>query len=437
MKAILRLVLLLACLPLHAAPNIVFIFSDDAGFRDFGFQGSPEFKTPNLDRLAREGVVCSNGYVSGAVCVPSRAGLLTGRYQQRFGVYHNDFSFEVPRDHPTMLEAIKSQGYETSAFGKWHVGMSPGNHPNKRGADYFFGFLGGHRFYTPWPRGHKKGDNPAFLLRENERVVDESSLDFYTTDLFTDRALEFIERSRGSEKPFFVYLAHHAVHDPLQALDADAKPYRKLEDPKRRTLGGMTAALDRSVGRLLDYLDSNDLRENTLVVFSNDNGGATKIHADNGPLRGHKGVLYEGGVRVPFVLSWPGTLPQGETFSHPVITLDLYPTFVKLAGGDPTKHPKLLDGIDLMPFLTGAEADAPHQSLCWEDRTAAAVRAGDWKLLDWKSGDKPDELYRLSTDIGEQTSLAAEQPEIVKRLKAHLAEWRSANAPDRAWKESM
>ncbi|QDU90801.1 Arylsulfatase precursor [Pirellulimonas nuda] len=417
-------------------PSILLIYADDAGFNDFSFQGAGEFKTPCIDRLAREGVVCTSGYMTGSVCVPSRAGMLTGRYQQRFGVYSNDFSLNIPHAEPNFGEAVQPLGYRTGVIGKWQIGTDKGYWPTERGFDYFFGFLAGHRDYFAYKRNSKKAKNTSFRLMENDGLINEFGKDFYTTDLFTEKAIAFMEESRQADEPFFLYLSHNAVHGPLQAKEDDKQPYVGLDDVKRRTLGGMIAALDRSTGRLLEYLESSALRENTLVVFTNDNGGSPATNADNAPLNGHKGTIYEGGNRVPFVFSWPGRLPEGVEYDRPIISLDLYPTFVQLAGTDPSTLERPLDGVDLMPYIGGQKKGAPHEALFWKMQDAA-VRVGDWKLIRWDSRGGDCELFNLAEDIGEENNVLEDHPDVAQSLKTKLEAWEADNASDSRKKKKV
>ncbi|SDR75827.1 Arylsulfatase A [Polaribacter sp. KT25b] len=413
----------------ESKPNILFILTDDAGYHDYGFQGSKDFKTPQIDRLAASGIFCTNGYVSASVCGPSRAGILTGRYQQRFGFFMNpNDSQNLPKDETTIADALKENGYKTGIIGKWHMGFEENFHPNDRGFDYFYGFLSGNRSYFPLPKKMNKKRRYKDNLRHNDSILPEASMDFYTTDLFTDKAMEFMADSQKSKKPFFLYLSYNAIHGPLNALPEDIAVYKDLKDPVRRITGGMTASLDRSFGKLLDYLETNGLRENTLVVWVNDNGGqGKKMHTNNWPLKGFKGAETEGGIRVPFLLSMPNILPENKRYDLPVISLDLMPTFIKLAGGNPSANPKPLNGVNLMPYLKGENTNSPHEILFWQ-RNDAAVRKGDWKLIDYVTKNELH-LYNLKKDIGEKINLIDKYPEIAKELKKELSKWQNQNAP--------
>lgn len=412
--------------PNAVQPNILFLLSDDAGYHDYGFQGSPDFKTPQIDRLAKSGVFCTNGYVSASVSGPSRAGILTGRYQQRFGYFLNPSDTGVlPKSEITIADALQKLGYNTGIIGKWHMGFPDEYQPNSRGFNYFYGFLSGSRSYYPLPTTTNSYTKYKNGLRFNEQQLNETSMSFYTTDIFTDKAIEFMEESKSADKPFFLYLSYNAIHSPKEARAEDMEPYMSLSDPVRRITGGMTASLDKSFGKLLDYLEQNGLRENTLVVWVNDNGGeGATMHASNYPLRNFKGSEYEGGIRVPFILSLPNTIPQNEQYHLPVISLDLFPTFVKLVGGEPAANLNPLDGVDIMPFIKGENTQAPHDYLFWQ-RNNASVRKGDWKLIQLNTKGGIFELYNLKDDIAEKKNLVDTNPEIVEELKAKLFEWQS------------
>jgi arylsulfatase A-like enzyme len=423
-------------------PNFVIILSDDGGYADWGCYGSQEFRTPNVDRLAREGMRFTQAYVAASICGPSRAALLTGRYPHRFGYEYNNVppamsansrftgnEMGLPLDETTLADALRPLGYRNLIVGKWHQGLADRFHPLRRGFDRFYGFRGGSRSYL-------RMNNPKLPLErrlwQDDTPVAEPAEGEYLTDLFTDRAIEFMRESK--EQPFFLYLAYNAVHGPLETRPEDARAYAHLPDPRRRTLGGMTAALDRGVGRVLDAIDQLGLARNTVVLFLNDNGGESGvIGADNGPLAGTKGTNYEGGVRVPFLLRWPGVVSAGNDYALPVSALDVFPTFLAAAGGSAATLKSPLDGVDLRPFLTGtAPAARPHESLFWRKGPHAAVRHGDWKLL--RHPHRPAELFDLAADVGEQTDLAAQRPQLVRDLFTRLWNWEK-DQPRPAWME--
>ena len=408
-------------------PNIVLLFSDDAGYADFGFQGSPHFKTPNLDQLARSGVRLMQLYVTGSTCGPSRAGLLTGKYQQRFGFEENNVpgimsessrlmgeEMGLPLDVPTMGNHLQTLGYRTAVFGKWHMGEADRYHPLKRGFDEFYGFRGGARNFFSYPPKSKTNRG---------RLMERGFLDFkehagYLTDVLAEEACGFIERSK--ERPFFAYVSFNAVHTPMQPDPKDADAFPQLEGTRRK-VAQMTLSLDRACGQILAKLEELGLDDNTLVVFTNDNGGPMDRNgSSNYPFSGVKGTQLEGGIRVPGIVSWPGKLPAGSVYDFPLSTLDLLPTFMTAGGGD-AESIGGLDGVDILPFLRGEKKERPHQVLYWKMETRGAIRDGDWKMLRYP--DRPAELFLLTEDPGEQNNLADEKPEMVKALYKKLFAW--------------
>lgn len=419
MKTALITALLLALTgPLHAAaprPNIVILLSDDAGYHEFSLQGSTTIATPRIDSIAKNGVRFSNGYVSGCVCSPTRAGLLTGRYQQRFGHEFNlppAYSEEngLPLTEKTIADMLQGAGYRTIALGKWHLGYAPKFHPLARGFTDYYGFLQGSRSYWPLEKPGRLNQ----LLRDREPVAEK--FDYMTDELAREAAASIRKHKDG---PFFIYLAFNATHGPNHATEAD------LKAAGGNKIAAMTLALDRAVGVVLDELKASGVLDNTLVAFLNDNGGATGH--DNAPLRGHKGSCWEGGVRVPFAMQWPAVLPKGKRFDAPVIQLDLFATAMALAGVE--KAPgQPLDGVNLIPFLTGRQDRRPHPTMYWKNGGKWAVRDGDLKLCVPEDGMAPA-LYDLARDIGEQADLAARRPEDVQRLRALYDAWASTHQP--------
>lgn len=407
--------------PAPKRPNVIVILSDDQGYADVGYQGCKDIPTPNIDALARGGVRFSNGYVSCPVCSPTRAGLMTGRYQQRFGHEHNPGpdpgdNFGLPLDQVTLADRMKAAGYVTGIVGKWHLGFDEKRHPLSRGFDEFFGFLAGAHDYFKDLEGTKNA-----LLRGRESVAEPE----YLTDAFTREAVAFI--GRHANQRFFLYLPYNAVHGPLQAPEKYLKPFAGIADEKRRSHAAMVAALDAGVGAVIKKLRDEGLERNTLVFFLADNGGPTpQTTSSNLPLRGRKGQVLEGGIRVPFLVSWPGTLPEGKTYDAPVISLDIFPTAVAAAGGTPPEGVKL-DGVNLLPYLTGRENGRPHEALFWRFGTQAAVRKGDWKLIRRQPTKKNPgpavELFNLADDIGEAKDLSQAEPEKVKELDKAFAVW--------------
>lgn len=408
-----------------ALPNIILILSDDAGYGDFGFQGGKLVPTPNLDQLAAEGIRFPQAYVTAAVCGPSRAGMITGKYQQRFGFEENNVpgimspaglqgeEMGLPLDQKTLPQYLKKQGYRTAIFGKWHLGGADRYHPTKRGFDEFYGFRGGARSYFPY---HNEGTSIQNRLERGFGRFEEH--EGYLTDVLVEQANAFMERNQT--RPFFLFLSFNAVHTPMHALEEDLAKVKGFTG-KRRQLAAMTVALDRACGRLFKKLEELGLDENTLIVFTNDNGGPSDANESvNDPLSGTKANHLEGGIRVPFLMRWPKQLAAGLVYENPVSTLDLLPTFLSIAGGDPAKV-KGLDGVNLMPYLLGEKKTRPHQQLFWKKETRAAVRDGDWKLI--RFPDRPAELYHLSEDISEVNDLAAKYPEKVRTLFKQLFAW--------------
>lgn len=414
-------------------PNIVVILTDDQGYRDVGFNDSPDIKTPQIDRIARNGVKFTNGYVSYAVCGPSRAGLITGRYQDRFGFSRNplfapkDSLQGLPLSEETLASALKKSGYATMAIGKWHLGAHPSLRPLNRGFDEFFGFLsGGHRYFPQdWTLKDISEVNAQFeayhtrLLRNNQRVEEKE----YLTDALSREAVSFVKRK--ADQPFFLYLAYNAPHSPLQATEKYLNRYAHIEDKDRRTYAAMVSAVDDGVGELLDTLEDLGLTENTLVFFLSDNGGPEKKGANNGELRAGKGSLYEGGIRVPFAVQWPGTIPPGQEYHQPVISLDIFATAIVQAGGTSRNS---LDGVNLLPYLKDQSLQQPQRRLYWRkfDARAIAIREGRHKMVRDRKNDSL-QVYDLSADIGESFPLS--DPGRLEELKTFHREWERTNIP--------
>jgi arylsulfatase A-like enzyme len=409
-------------------PNILLIVSDDQGYADIGVQGCKDVPTPNLDALANSGVRCTNGYVSGPYCSPTRAGLLTGRYQSRFGHEFNpgpkNTNAGLPLTETTLADRLKAAGYKTGLVGKWHLGDEPRFHPQKRGFDEFFGFLGGAHSYFP-----AKGPD---VLRGTVSAQEKE----YLTDALAREAVAFIDRHKA--EPFFLYLAFNAVHTPMHATDARFAKFDGIKDQQRRTYAAMLLAMDEAIGKVMEKVRAEKLEEDTLIGFISDNGGptmqGTTINGSiNAPLRGSKRTTLEGGIRVPFFVAWKGHLPAGQVFTEPVIQLDLHVTALNAAGVVP-KPEWRLDGVNLIPFLTGRAAGAPHDVLYWRFGEQMAIRKGDWKLVRYdpnveggKGRATVAKLYNLRDDIGETTDLTAKHPDVVKELQAAWDAWNKDN----------
>lgn len=406
-------------------PNILVILADDLGYADVGVYGHQDIPTPHIDSLAHNGVRFTNGYVSCPVCSPTRAGLMTGRYQQRFGHELNPGpknpphpAFGLPLEEKTLAERLKPMGYATGLVGKWHLGYSTEKQPMSRGFDEFYGFLhGAHPYFDIYD----KEDRP--VLRGSTPVAD---LD-YTTDAFGREAVDFIDRHK--EHPFFLYLAFNAVHGPLEAPDRYRERVAHIADPKRRTFAAMLVALDDNIGRVLDKLNESGLDDDTLIFFLSDNGGPTANNTSvNCPLRGYKSDLYEGGIRVPFIIQWKKHLAKGRVEDSPVISLDICPTALAAAQYDIVPQYQF-DGVDLMPYLDKNPKQAPHDALYWRYGKKWAVRIGDWKLVN----ETPDTaaLYNLAEDVSETQNRAHEFPQRITEMTAIYNAWNEKNIPPR------
>jgi arylsulfatase A-like enzyme len=420
-------------------PNVIVLLADDLGYADIGVHGSREVATPNIDSIAKNGVRCTSGYVSCPYCSPTRAALLTGRYQQRFG---HEFNPALLRQggagqglHPneaTIAQRLKEAGYATGLIGKWHQGEEDKFHPLNRGFDEFFGFLAGAHDYL-------QTDDPSYgpIYRGRKRIEFEGHL----TETLGREANAFIDRHQ--KEPFFLYLAFNAVHTPLQATEPALKKFAAIEDKTRRICLAQVSSLDDAIGAVLAKVRAAGLEEQTLIFFLSDNGGAIGKFAPNGaintPLRGSKGDTWEGGIRVPFLVQWKGKLPAGKVYDHPVIQIDIHSTALAVAGVAPKPEWKL-DGINLLPFLDGKDAKAPHAALYWRFGEQMAIRMGDWKLVradlatDKQFGDiaKKPMLFNLADDIGEKKDLAEAQPERVKEMSKIWQKWNEELAPP-AW----
>jgi arylsulfatase A-like enzyme len=418
-----------------ARPNIVVILADDLGYGDLESAGNRQIKTPHIDSIAAAGVRCTNAYVTCPVCSPTRAALLTGRYQQRFGHEFNPAKLVndgagqgLATDEKTIADRMRAAGYVTALVGKWHQGEEPQFWPNARGFDEFFGFpLGWHSFVT----GNDPEAGPLFHNR------DQVPLNQYLTRELADETCRLIETNR--ERPFFIYLSFNAVHTPLEAPETTLAKFADVADPIRRTYLAMLAELDDAVGRVLTKLRTEKVEENTLVLFLSDNGGPTTKYspngATNGPLRGSKGDTWEGGIRVPLVAQWKGRLSAGKVYEQPVSSLDVTATALAAAGAIQSSD-KPLDGVDLMPIWEGRNAAAPHEFLYWRFGRQMAIRSGDWKLVrpSMSTAEYADIateplLFNLRDDLGEQRDLAASRPEKVRELQAAWDKWNAAMMP--------
>jgi arylsulfatase A-like enzyme/catechol 2,3-dioxygenase-like lactoylglutathione lyase family enzyme len=430
-----------------APPNIILFFADDLGYADIGANGCQDIPTPHIDSIATGGARFTDGYATHPVCSPSRAGLMSGMYQHRFGFEHNSGperyaspDFGLPREIPTLAEKLKAAGYATGMVGKWHIGFREGLRPHERGFDFFYGFLSGARSYYP--------DSPRErdpILRNGQVVADETE---YLTDAFAREAVDFIVRS--GDRPYFLYFSFNAVHSPLEATETYEARFPHIADGKRKTYAGMLAALDDAVGRVMAKVRQLGQEENTLVMFYSDNGGPTfETTSRNDPLRGYKGQLFEGGIRVPFVMQWKGVIPAGQVYHEPVMGFDYHATalaaanietrsvreespadrsFPSLTRRVSTETNLTLDGVNLIPFLTGEKQGRPHEQLFWRAGRQRAARVGDWKLVVIPQSSTPM-LFHLKEDIGEQHDLANSRPDKLQELQTAFANWEQSTVP--------
>lgn len=425
--------------------NVLLIYSDDLGYADVGFHGCKDVPTPHLDALAAGGVRCTNAYVSASICSPSRAGLMTGRYQQRFGHEFNlggitNYAPGLPLTERTLADRLKAAGYATGLIGKWHLGELPEYAPQRRGFDEFFGFFPAWRTYLP---ENKVGG----IYRGTEKVEEKE----YLTDAFAREAVDFIDRHQAH--PFFLYLAFNAVHEPLEGTPAKLKQFESIEDPRRRSYAALLSSMDDAIGRVIDKLQSTGLEKDTLVFFCNDNGGPTlptivNNGAVNAPFRGSKRTTLEGGNRVPFVVNWQGKLPAGTVYEQQVIQLDIFPTALAAAGIESSststaEQPEPLDGVNLLPYLSGENKTPPHEVLYWRIGPQMAIRRGDWKLVRYTPAAEPGykektvpnnaittpRLYNLADDPGESNDLSAQNPRLVQELQSLWDKWNAELKP--------
>jgi len=403
-------------------PNVIIILADDQGNADAGYQRSPSIvSTPAIDKLASDGVVFTNGYASAYVCAPTRAGLLTGRYQQRFGFYRaSDSRQGMPKDEITLADILKKEGYTTGIFGKWHLGLTKPYYPTSRGFDEFYGFLG-HGAHDYFDLSCKNdSSNSHNCIYRNEKPINDTG---YLTDNLAREACHFIRKNTRANKPFFCYLPFNAVHWPLQAPDEDIKKFN-TGNKNRNIYLAMLYRMDLAIDKVINTLKEEGVYENTLLFYFSDNGGAKKVNANNLPLRDYKQSVYEGGLRVPFVVSWPEKIKPAVS-NEPVISLDILPT-VCAALNIELPADRIYDGKNLLPVVEERLKVPLHNELFFDGNDNRwAVRQGDWKLVSVKN---LLELYHLKTDIGEKNNLADKNPEKVRELKMKYKNWRSEMA---------
>lgn len=454
-------------------PNIILILADDLGKTDISLYGNKVVSTPNIDGIGRNGVIFTEGYISSPVCSPSRAGLLTGRYQQRFGHEFQPnhrylksmaeyYGFKMlPRFRPitpikskevpeteerlrqglppselTLAEVLKKYGYTSAVIGKWHLGAADFALPTNRGFDYQYGFYEAFTLYAPkqtpgivstpihrdfmdhhqWEMAEGRTGNCAILRNCCERQEEDK----YLTNVLTDEAINFIDRSK--DKPFFLYLPYNAPHAPLQVTKEYYDKFAFIKDPVKRTYAAMIKSLDDQVGRLLQHVDSLGLGDNTIIVFLSDNGGAVyNGTTDNAPYRGGKLTNFEGGLLVPFMMEWKGKIKPGSVYTNPVISLDIFAT-VAAAIGLQLPTDRVYDGVNLLPFVNGEKKEKAHEALYWRSDFNSAIRKGDWKLI-LNEYDNTNQLYNMKADSTEMNNLYAQKPEVVQELKGQLNAW--------------
>jgi arylsulfatase A-like enzyme len=418
-------------------PNLIVIMTDDMGYADVGFNGCKDIPTPNIDSIAYNGAHIVNGYVSFPVCGPSRAGFITGRYQDRFGFTTNptiDPTNDIaglPLDEKTIAEVLHKEGYKSAIVGKWHLGTHPNFHPLKRGFDYFYGFLsGGHNYFmnqltienlenvkSKWAWYKTK-------LRENHKTLEfEDYKTDYLTDELSEAGLRFINKQAENNQSFFLFLAYNAPHTPMHATEKYLSRFPDIEDKKRKTYAAMVSAVDDGVGNVLRTLKDNGIEENTLIVFLSDNGGAHNNASQNTPLRGTKGSVYEGGLRVPFAMQWKGVIPANTSYEESVSSLDIMASIVDIL--DIKTNPKKpLDGVNIIPYLTGKKKGAPHEYLFWrkwEQNAMAAINA-DYKLLKVKKNAET-EFYNLKKDVSEKENIKGSNSKKVQEIQNEWDKW--------------
>ena len=405
-------------------PNVLIILSDDQGWGDVGFNGCTEIPTPNLDKLAEDGISFQAGYASHPYCSPSRAGLLSGRYQQRFG-HENNLPYTtataddgLPLDEIMISEVLQKNGYKTCAIGKWHLGDSTKFWPNKRGFDDWYGFWGGG--LSLWGDLKRNDDPYSGILRDGKPVPKEEIS--YLTDNFSEEAVNYIDAYSKEDEPFFMYLAYNAPHSPFHATREYLNELSYIEYGDRRVYGAMVHGMDKGIGKVIEKLKETGEFENTLIFFYSDNGGAAN-GGRNFPFRGHKGMMFEGGIRVPFLVHWPKGIEGGYRYEKAITALDIFPTILA-ATGIKDKKQKHLDGVNLLPYLNGKKKDAPHDDLYWRysDGAGYAVRKADMKLV-YSGYTERFFLFDLEQDPYEMNDLSEKMPEKVSQLNAMYKEW--------------
>jgi arylsulfatase A-like enzyme len=424
--------LILLCLTISLSaedkPNIIILLADDLGWADLGYQGSDDIRSPHIDKLANSGIRFTDGHVSASVCSPSRAGLITGRYQQRFG---HEANSPPPTDgmdlkQVTMADRLQKLGYRTGLIGKWHLGNQDEFYPTRRGFDYFYGLRSGSRSYFYNAKKDDKVGN-AKAIEENGKQV---KFDGYLTDVFGQKAINFI--TAKDDKPFFLFHSFTAPHGPMHATEEDKALFASIKDTKRRSYAAMIWAMDRAIGQLVDALKASGEFENTLIWFLSDNGGATGNASINLPLAGHKGIKFEGGTRVPFFAHWPKQFKETKEFKPMMISLDIMATSLAAAGAK-VKDLKTLDGVNLLPFIEAEKNTPPHKNLYWHKLWFSAMREGPWKLIYVQ--DYGYALYNLEQDLGESENLIQSEKKRSEQMITQLNDWKAGLEKPR-WDEA-
>lgn len=422
-------------------PNILLILADDLGYADVSFNvaGKAEIPTPNLDKLAKAGTIFTSAYVVHPFCGPSRMGLLSGRYPHEFGGPFNlpesssgDYRNQgIPASETLISSVLQRAGYFTGAMGKWHLGQQPEHHPNRRGFDEFYGFLGGgHDYFGPFKRQSAAGNVNDYKLHPEHNGVSDTMLTAkdYMTDVLTEKGINFLNTAATNQRPFFLYMAYNAPHTPLQAKPEDEALFPNLTG-KRKTYAAMVHALDQGVGKIVAALKANGQFDNTLIIFLSDNGGRTDQGGVNAPLQGRKGDVWEGGFRVPMFWHWPDGLAGGKHYDDPVTALDFYPTFAHLASAA-IPAGKVIEGKDISDSVAHAQnahAGQPIYAVRYnigfgkEGSSQVGIRQDQWKAT--RTAGQNWKLYNITNDIGETTDVAAQHPEVLKEMVSKAKSW--------------
>ena len=394
-------------------PNILIILADDAGYSDFGFMGSDEIKTPNIDKLASDGVVFNNAYVSASVCSPSRAGLLTGMYQQRFGHECNldsDVNNSFDPDQITIAEALKTEGYRTGLIGKWHLGDKKQNHPLNNGFDYFWGFISGARnyFYNP----SEESRNSVRNVVENNS---QTKFEGYLTDVLGYKAVDFIDKNHQSNSPFFLFLSFNAPHTPMHAKK---EVLEKFKDNPRKVYASMMWSMDEAIGSVINELKENGQYDNTIIYFLSDNGAAKSNNASPFPFKGWKGNQYEGGVKTPMIMTWKNKIKPNTQFNGFISSLDIFKTSLEVSNVDKS-YQKNADGKNIMSSLENKTIK--NEDLFWRKDKMATVRSGNYKLI--RLNDSSTVLYNIKKNYYEDIDLKIKEPLVHDSLFKKLSNW--------------